>query len=588
MTGLRYLFFGVISFVMALFAGCSGGGATTAVNAPEQLTVDGGRARITVAWSGVNDATSYNIYFSDSSPVNTATASKVSGVGSPQTIRDLVNGTRYYVAVTAVSPSGESRLSKVISAVPSDPAPPLAPQNIHADAGSGQITVSWDSSDGASSYNLYYGVDKTISQTNGTEVVGVTSPHVVAGLDDGTTYFVLVTAVNAVGESGDSFYASARPEASPPPAAPLGVHAGLDPADPKKVVVSWSASAGATRYNIYHGGSPGIAKTTGIAVNNVTSPYTMVGLPLNVASYIVVTAANAAGESGESSQTSATPRQTVILTPDARMVTIPAGNFLFGDSSDSIVYAKPVKDVYVSAFRIDRYETTYDLWISVYDWAVLHGYVFDGPGQNGSERIGTDMPVTRVNWYDAVKWLNARSEMEGLAPVYFTDSAHTSVYRSGQVDLASDKVNWSADGYRLPTEAEWEKAARGGLVAKRYSWGDDPADPALIPNTMANYTAGRSTSVGIYPANGYGLYDMAGNVWEWTWNWWVDDYTHPSVLGSDPVGPDDPVAVDKILRVRRGGGIAYGPTYLRNAERVGRVPTYTAPYFGFRAVRSGF
>lgn len=591
MAALRYLVLMVVSLALGLLVtGCleSGGGKVVVVlDAPEQLTVDGGRARITVVWSAVNGATSYNIYYSDQSPVNVATATKVAGVGSPQTIRNLVNGTRYYVVVTATGPSGESGPSKEISAVPADPAPPLAPQNVHADAGSGQITVTWDPSDGATSYNLYFGVDNTLTQANGTKVAGVTSPHVLAGLGDDTTYFVIVTAMNAVGESGDSFYVSARPSAAPPPIAPVGVQAALDPLDPEKVVVSWGASAGATRYNIYHGNAPGVSKTTGTAVNNVTSPHVMTGLPLNAASYIVVTAANAAGESGESLQVSATPRDAVILPPNARMVTIPGGNFLFGDSNDSIAYAKPVKDIHVSTFRIDRYEVTYDLWKSVYDWAVLNGYTFDNPGQKGSERIGTDMPVTRVNWYDAVKWLNARSEMEGLAPVYFTDSAHTVVYRSGQSDLASDKADWSATGYRLPTEAEWEKAARGGLVAKRYPWGDDPADPNLIPNTQANYTAGRTSSVGVYPANGYGLYDMAGNVWEWTWNWWVNDYTHPSVVAIDPVGPDAPIAVDMGVRVRRGGGIAYGPTYLRNAERVGRVPTYTAPYFGFRAVRSG-
>ena len=585
-----------VSLLLAALGGCGGGGggggttAATAPSAPEQITVDGGRARITVTWSGVSGATSYNIYYSATTPVNLATASKVAGVGSPQTIRNLTNGTRYYAVVTAVGAGGESVVSKEISAVAADPAPPLAPLNIHADAGNGQMTVSWDASDGATSYNLYYGTSATVTKATGTKITGVTSPRIVTPLTSGTPYYAIVTAVNAVGESADSFHASATPSASPPPVAPTDLQAALSPGDPTRIVLTWTASAGATSYNLYYGSSWGVTKTTGTAVNNVTSPYTISTPPmtLNAATFFVVTANNAAGQSSESNQVSATPRASALVAANARMIGIPAGSFLFGDSNDGITYALPVKTINVSAFRIDRYETTYSLWKTVYDWAILNGYAFDNAGQNGSEVTGTDMPVTRVSWYDVVKWLNARSEMEGLTPAYYTDAGHTTVYRSGRVDVQNTMVDWAGTGYRLPTEAEWEKAARGGLAAKRYPWGDDPADPTLISSAQANYTAGRTISVGLLPANGYGLYDMAGNVWEWTWNWWVGDYNDASVTASDPLGPNTPLdMLNNYVRVRRGGGIDYGPYFLRNAERVGRVATYTAPYFGFRAVRSG-
>lgn len=587
----------VMLLLLVLLTGCGGGGGgvvAVAPAAPEQITVDGGRARITVTWSGVSGATSYNIYYAATTPVNVATATKVAGVGSPQTIRYLAdnitplsNGTRYYAIVTAVSAGGESAHSAEKSAVASDPAPPLAPLNIRAEAGNGQITAHWDNSDGAVSYNLYYATTPNVGKTNGIKLSGA-SPLVVPGLTSGTKYYLAVTAENAAGESAESFYVSATPSVSPPPASPTNLQAVLDPADPSRVVLSWTPSAGATQYNLYTGNDWGVTKSSGTAVANVSSPSTRSGLTLHMPTFFVVTAVNAAGESAESNQVSATPRSVALVAADNRMVGIPAGSFQFGDSSDAITYAKPVKDINVSAFRIDRYETTYALWQSVYTWAVSNGYVFDNAGQNGSEVTGTDMPVTRVSWYDVVKWLNARSEMEGLTPVYYTDAGHTTVYRSGRVDMQNSMVNWAGNGYRLPTEAEWEKAARGGLVAKRYPWGDDPANVSLISSAQANYTAGRTISVGVLPANGYGLFDMSGNVWEWTWNWWVDDYNHASVIASDPVGPDTPVSmVSSYLRVRRGGGIAYGPSFLRNAERVGRVPTYTAPYFGFRSVRSG-
>lgn len=582
----------VMFLLTAGLSGCGGGGGggsapAAAVSAPEQITVDGGRTRITVTWSGVNGATSYNIYYAVTTPVNLATAAKVAGVGSPQTIRGLLADTRYYAVVTAVGPSGESVVSRektALTVADSATAPPLAPLNIHADAGSGQATVSWDTSDGATSYNLYYGTTATVSKTTGTKVTGVASPHTLPGLSSGTTYYVIATAVGTGGESADSFYAMTTPSASPPPIAPTNLQAALDPADSTKIVLTWTASAGATSYNLYYGGSWGVTKATGTAANNVSSPHIMAALPVNQASFFTVTAVNAAGESSDAEQASATPRATPLIAVSARMVSIPAGDFVFGDSSDSIAYAKPFKTINISAFRIDRYETTYDLWKEVYDWAILNGYAFDNAGLKGSSSMGTDMPVTRVNWYDVVKWLNARSEKDGLTPVYYTDSTHTTVYRTGQLDLTNDRVNWAASGYRLPTESEWEKASRGGLSAKRYPWGDDPANTALVPTSRANYNVGRTTSVGIYPANGYGLFDMAGNAWEWTWNWWVADYNHASITANDPVGPDTSA---ELLRVRRGGGIAYGPAYLRNAERVGRTPNYTAPYFGFRAVRSG-
>ncbi|MDO9227780.1 MAG: SUMF1/EgtB/PvdO family nonheme iron enzyme [Pseudomonadota bacterium] len=581
-----------VLLLAAGLGGCGGGGGggapAVAVSAPEQVTVDGGRTRITVTWSGVNGASSYNIYYATTTPVNPATAAKVAGVGSPQTIRGLLADTRYYTVVTAVGPSGESVVSKektALTVANSATAPPLAPINIHADAGIGQATVSWDTSDGATSYNLYYGTSATVSKATGTKITGVTSPRT-QGLSSGTTYYVIVTAVSAAGESADSFYAMTTPSASPPPIAPTNLQAALDPLDPTKVVLTWTASAGATRYNLYYGNAWGVTQASGTAINNVSSPYSANGFPLNKAAFFVVSAANATGESSTSHQAAATPRAAAVIAANARMVSIPAGNFLFGDSSDGLAYALPVKNLAISGFCMDRYETTYDLWKTVHDWAIANGYVFDNTGKLGADGLGTDMPVTTISWYDTVKWLNAISEMGGLTPAYYTDLAQSTVYRTGRVNLTNAMVNWTGNGYRLPTEAEWEKAARGGLAANRWSWGNDPASLGLVDPNIANYNEGRATSVGIYSPNGYGLYDMAGNVWEWVWNWWVDDYNHASVVASDPLGPDAPIAVDKDFRVRRGGGYAYGVRYLRNAERMGRVPTYIATYFGFRSIRS--
>jgi formylglycine-generating enzyme required for sulfatase activity len=263
-------------------------------------------------------------------------------------------------------------------------------------------------------------------------------------------------------------------------------------------------------------------------------------------------------------------------TPKPGFVRIPAGPFQMGDNLDDTDYALPVHTVDVDEFYIDKYETTYVLWKEVYDWAVAHGYAFENAGYNGSQGSGDSMPAVVISWYDAVKWLNARSEKEGRTPAYYTDDAQTQVFRTGEVDLTNAQVKWSADGYRLPTEAEWEKAARGGLEGKRYPWGDE------LGTGRANDNLGHTVSVGSFEPNGFGLYDMAGNVFEWVWDWGSENQAYHWAVDrvKNPRGPD---SSETGKRVRRGGGYHYGTRYLKCAERMFRDPTYTGPYFGFRS-----
>ena len=152
----------------------------------------------------------------------------------------------------------------------------------------------------------------------------------------------------------------------------------------------------------------------------------------------------------------------------AGMVSIPAGSFIMGDSiGDGTSDQVPTHPVAVSAIYMDRCEVTKGLWDEVKSWAIGHGYSFDNDGAG----LGPNYPVERVNWYDVVKWCNARSEKEGRVAAFYTDEGHTTVYRTGRINLDDSWVKWTG-GYRLPTEAEWEHAARGGLAGKRFSWGD--------------------------------------------------------------------------------------------------------------------
>jgi formylglycine-generating enzyme required for sulfatase activity len=260
------------------------------------------------------------------------------------------------------------------------------------------------------------------------------------------------------------------------------------------------------------------------------------------------------------------------------MALIPAGSFTMGDVADANINgdAAPV-NVYVSAFYLDQTDVTYGLWQTVYNWATNHGYNFD----NAASGSAANHPVHTVDWYDCVKWCNARSEMVGLMPAYYTTAAQTTVFRTGDPGLANACVNWTA-GYRLPTEAEWEKAARGGLSGQRFPWG------ATISESQANYYAGPgyysydlgpykgwntnfdtgsepyTSPVGSFAANGYGLYDMAGNVWQYCWDW----YGTPYAGSSDPRGP-----TSGTLRVVRGGGCGNGAINCRAANRFDDFPS---------------
>jgi formylglycine-generating enzyme required for sulfatase activity len=163
------------------------------------------------------------------------------------------------------------------------------------------------------------------------------------------------------------------------------------------------------------------------------------------------------------------------------MVLIPAGSFTMGncmDPNEAYTDELPLHTVYVSAFYMDKYDVTKALWDTVYNWAIAHGYTFD---YAGSGKASTH-PVQTIDWYDCVKWCNARSEKEGKTPAYYTSAAQTLVYRSGEVDVQTNWVKWST-GYRLPTEAEWEKAARGGASGQRFPWGN------TISWSQANYYA---------------------------------------------------------------------------------------------------
>lgn len=279
------------------------------------------------------------------------------------------------------------------------------------------------------------------------------------------------------------------------------------------------------------------------------------------------------------------------------MAYIPAGTFTMGDTflTDGGTDELPVHNVHISAFFMDKFEVSREKWIDVYTWSLGNGY-----GMSGGSYKAVNHPVHSINWYDAVKWCNARSEKEGLTPCYYLDPAQTIVYRSGNVNITNACVKWNANGYRLPTEAEWEKAARGGLNAKRFPWGDtisqsqanyygntnsyayDLGPNGLNPIGSIGGTSPATSPVGSFAANGYGLHDVAGNLWEWVWDWYDSTYYgQPAATQDNPRGP----AGTSSYRVLRGGNWNVSADYARCADRYGLTPSFAVNYIGFRCVR---
>jgi sulfatase modifying factor 1 len=243
------------------------------------------------------------------------------------------------------------------------------------------------------------------------------------------------------------------------------------------------------------------------------------------------------------------------------LLLIPQGSFNMTSKQED--YARPVRTVSVSAFFIGQTEVTYEEWKTVLAWGKSKGYEFGLEGQGASE----SHPVTNLSWYDAVKWCNAKSEKEGLTICY---KLRTGVYRRGQE--SGVECDWDANGYRLPTEAEWEKAARGGLEGKTFPNGD------LLHEEDANFNGSRTTEVITYPPNGYGLYDMAGNAYEWCWDWYG---TSPEGEANDPKGPSSGK-----FKVTRGGDARCSGRDCRVSSRSAVGPDHSMYFGGFRLVRN--
>jgi len=259
----------------------------------------------------------------------------------------------------------------------------------------------------------------------------------------------------------------------------------------------------------------------------------------------------------------------------------------------------------ISSFYMGKYEVTYELWYEVRQWALSKGYAFANAGREGND--GTDgaeptgakyEPVTYINWRDVIVWCNAYSQMAGLTPVYCsdagfttpikdsTDGAYGSSINTAQGSYDNPYVNWDCDGYRLPTEGEWEYAARyiNGSSWTPYNYASGDTAPYNTSTTIGDYcwygeNSGNVThDVGGKTANALGIYDMSGNMYEWCWDWDAD-YPGASTNYRGPASGS--------LRMLRGGGYRYIAEYLQTGYRnFTGSPFVEADVLGFRLART--
>jgi formylglycine-generating enzyme required for sulfatase activity len=471
--------------------------------------------------------------------------------------------------------------------------PPAAPAAPELRPGNQRLTLSWAEVSGADSYEVFCGTEPGAGASPA-QTVNIPAA-VISGLENGTLYHVRLRAKNSAGTSGFSPTVTGTPAVQmPSPSLVRGDNA---------LSVGWAAEEG-VNYEVWYGTSDAredAGQWNGtINRSGVTAGTSITGLGNGTTYYVWIKTGDVFGE-----KTTGTPEAPVAVSGDfayvpggtvtgssgyALTVTVPNNPAYSNPGSSSVrkgVFVEG-RGVTIPSFAMAAYETTQNLWYTVQNWAHEPGYQFQIKKTSAPSSANENKPVTGISWRDAIVWCNAYSEMEGKDPVYtyqgvvLRDSRNTNAAACDEA--AMDKTR---DGYRLPTEAEREFAARGGDPGQA-DWmymyaGSNHADDVA----WYHGTASAVQEVGKKTANRLGLYDLSGNVQEWCWDWMnyavdvtadtpADGVGHNFMAGGSNAGSQ---------KAFNGGGVGSNPTMSCVAYRWGYTSNYTNNYVGFRVVR---